>query len=97
MGGPEFIVAIVAISCATGLINTWLKRDSNNDKELEQNFDRLARAFVEYKKDMSRRVQNLEAIIADEEPQDRDFSQIEAPVKEGGLNNDLKSKKQVRS
>ena len=96
MDGTIFVVTIVAIACATGLLKSWINRDSGNG-ELEENFDRLARAFVEHKKEMTERVQHLEAIIAEDENQDNDFSQIEAPRNDSSLSNDLKSKDQVRS
>jgi len=96
MGGTIFVVTIVAIACATGLLKAWINKDSGNG-ELEENFDRLARAFVEHKKEMTERVQHLEAIIAEDEDQDNDFSQIEAPRNDNSLSNDLKSKDQVRS
>lgn len=34
----------------------------------EETFDRLAKAFIQYKKDTNRRIEHLEAIIADEQP-----------------------------
>lgn len=47
-----------------GLIKAWINR--NNTSITEEDFDRLAQAFMEYRKDSERRIQNLEAIIADE-------------------------------
>lgn len=95
MDGPEMIVFIVAIACTTGLIKTWI---NNRYKEVadQESFDRLARAFMQHKREMQERVQNLEAIIADED-NDTDFSQIEAPENEGNLTNDLRQKDTVRS
>ncbi|WP_441000855.1 hypothetical protein [Fodinibius sp. SL11] len=65
-----------------GLIKTWINRNKSGVPEEE--FNRLARAFMEHKKDTQRRIQNLEAIISDDE--DRKTSdheeaptQIEAP------------------
>ena len=34
----------------------------------EETFDRLAKAFIEHKKNTNRRIEHLEAIIADEQP-----------------------------
>ena len=96
MEGEVFIVTIVAIGCITGLIKAWINRDSGNT-EIEENFDRLARAFVDHKKEMTERVQHLEAIIAEEDDQGNDFSQIEAPRNDSSLSNDLKSKDRVQS
>lgn len=42
-----------------------LKIERNSGIE-EETFDRLAKAFIQYKKDTERRLQNLETIIADE-------------------------------
>ncbi len=95
MEGEIFVVTIVAIACATGLIKAWINRDSGNS-EIGENFDRLARAFVEHKKEMTERVQHLETIIAEDEDRGNDFSQIEAPRNDSSLSNDLKSKDQVR-
>ncbi|NIW00438.1 hypothetical protein GWN26_15455 [Candidatus Saccharibacteria bacterium] len=65
-----------------GLIKTWINRKKSGVPEEE--FNRLARAFMEHKKDTQRRIQNLEAIIADDDStesfQEEDSSkQIEAP------------------
>lgn len=58
-------IALVAFifSKVVGLIKTWINR--NNIAITEKDFDQLARAFMENKQDMNRRIQNLEAIIAD--------------------------------
>lgn len=50
----------------------------------EEAFNRLAKAFMEYKKDTQRRLQNLEAIITDEDNasgSSRNSKQIEASEK----------------
>ena len=47
-----------------GLIKTWINR--NNTSITEDDFDRLAQAFMKYRQDSKRRIQNLEAIITDE-------------------------------
>lgn len=48
-----------------GLIKTWINR--NNNSISEEEFDRLAKAFMQYKKDSERRLRNLEAIISEED------------------------------
>lgn len=50
----------------TGLIKAWIERNKGGYDE--ETFDRLAKAFMQYKKDTERRLQNLEAIVADDEP-----------------------------
>lgn len=96
--GYEFIVAIVAIACATSLIKTWINRDRQAGEVVdEENFDRLAKAFMQHKKEMKERVQNLEAIIAEEDEIESNYSQIEASDSGGSLTNDLQEKDRVRS
>lgn len=65
-----------------GLIKAWINRKQGGVPEEE--FDRLARAFMEHKKDTQRRIQNLEAIIADDDSMENvqheeSPNQIEAP------------------
>lgn len=65
-----------------GLIKTWINRKKSGIPEEE--FNRLARAFMEHKKDTRRRIKNLEAIIADEDLEDESQEelsqkQIDAP------------------
>lgn len=96
MGGPEFIVAIVAIVCFSSLIKTWMNKKDNEGPD-EESFNRLAQAFMQHKKEMEERVQNLEAIIAEEEKEKNNYSQIEASDSDGSLTNDLQDKDKVRS
>jgi len=90
------IIAVVAIGCATGLISSWMKKHYRETGIDEENFNQLAKAFIQHKKEMLKRVQNLEAIIANEKDKD-DISQIEAPKKERTLKNDLQEKNKVQS
>lgn len=67
-----------------GLIKAWINR--KNGGVTEEEFNRLARAFMEHKKDTQRRIQNLEAIISEEDStegvqQEKSPNQIEAPKK----------------
>ena len=66
-----------------GLIKTWINRNKNSIPEEE--FERLAKAFVQHKKNTEQRLQNLEAIISEqdsENPSEIDNKkQIEAPKK----------------
>lgn len=95
---PEMImiIAVVAIGCATGLISSWMKKHYRETEIDEENFNQLAKAFIQHKKDMLKRVQNLESIIARDNDKD-DISQIEAPKKERTLKNDLQEKNKVQS
>lgn len=96
MSGPEFIVAIVAIGCLTSLIKTWMDKKESEGLD-EESFNRLAQAFMQHKKEMQERVQNLEAIIADEEEKEDNYTQIEASNNDGSLTNDLYEKDRVSS
>ena len=93
MSFEEMVVAIVAsvggialvgyvFAKITGLISSWINRNKGGVPDEE--FDRLARAFMEHKKDTQRRLKNLEAIIADEDEVSggsQSNKQIEAPKK----------------
>lgn len=65
-----------------GLIKTWINRNKGGVPEEE--FNRLAKAFVQYKKDTERRLQNLEAIISEQDSESSSNTasstkQIDAP------------------
>ena len=90
MSGDALIVAIVfgsilgmiTIPMLISLAKKWIER--NNSSIPEEQFNRLARAFMEHKKDTQRRIQNLEAIISEEDSsesikQEESPNQIEAP------------------
>ena len=92
MEGPEFLIAALAIITGTGLagyifmnifklIQSWI---GGSTEVPEEEFNRLARAFMEHKKDTQRRIQNLEAIISDDDSseslnREQSSKQIEAP------------------
>ncbi|MDR8393473.1 hypothetical protein NC796_20125 [Aliifodinibius sp. S!AR15-10] len=101
----EELVAIILLGFGTilGCLILWkiyhvikssIDKDSASIKE--ENFDRLARAFIQHKKDMNERVENLEAIIADNDGVEKDqYPQIEEHREDGRLKNDLKQKDRV--
>jgi hypothetical protein len=87
----EFAIAIVAIVGGVGLagfifynifnlIRTWIGGSNSYDDET---FERLARAFMQHKKETERRLQNLETIVTDEDSSSSSASnkQIEEPKK----------------
>ncbi len=87
MSPEEFIIAVVAIVGGVGLagfifynifklIRTWIGGSEGYD---EETFERLARAFMQHKKETERRLQNLEAIVTDEDNQSSTTKQIEEP------------------
>ena len=76
------------------LISMKLHQNEEIDSET---FERLARAFMQNKKEMEKRVQNLEAIIADDDGREGQYPQIEEPKTESKLTNDLRNKDKVRS
>lgn len=76
MSFEEMVVAIVAsvggialvgfiFAKIVGLIKAWINR--NNTAITEEDFDRLAQAFMEHRKRSERRIQHLEAILADKD------------------------------
>src|SRR5699024_516445 len=78
MSGQEFVLAVVAIGSGslvlivgitsiTGLIKSWLKCGRKSEFSDEQ-FRKLTKTFTQHKKDMERRLQNIETITADEAP-----------------------------
>lgn len=104
MTGEEFVLAIIAIVMATGvlitgiakcteLIKAWLNRDRSGIDE--EDFSRLAKAFIQHKKNMEQRVQNLEAGIAGSDEQSS-HPEIEKPGDKGMLSNDLNNKNKER-
>ncbi|WP_445664182.1 hypothetical protein [Fodinibius sp. AD559] len=101
MSGPEFIVAIVAIGCITGLIKKWMdNRYSGTEAISKDELEELQQTFDQHKNKMQKRVQNLEAIVADEDDNENiepEYRQIETSSSGSSLNNDLKQKDRVRS
>lgn len=96
MSGPEFIVAIVAIVCITGLIKKWMDNRYRSTESISKNeFNKLQKTFEQHKNKMQKRVQNLEAIIA-EEDSEPDYRQIEAASSDNSLSNDLQRKEEVQ-
>lgn len=100
----EGIVIVILLffgTCFGGLI-LWkifdMVRSSIKGKDnievTAEDFDRLARAFMQHSKEMQERVQNLEAVIANDGEQGQQ-SQIEAPKNRSNLSNDLKQKDRV--
>lgn len=71
MGG---VVLIVGITKITGLIKSWIQRTDGVEDEA---FERLARAFLQHKKETDRRLQNLEAIISSDDKSDVSQKKIE--------------------
>lgn len=95
---------VVGFVTALGCLMLWKLFDivrssiKGNKKSLtEEDFDRLAQAFMQHKKKMQERVRNLEIIIADKEEKEDNYSQIEASNNDGSLTNDLYEKDRVSS
>lgn len=98
MSGPEFLVAIVAIGCVTSIIHTWMKqRDKNGGTINNERLQKLEDAFQKHQKNMRKRVQNLESIIADEDDLESDYTQIETSSAVNTLTNDLQQKDKIQS
>lgn len=88
MGFEEMVVALVGavggialvgfiFAKIVGLTKAWINR--NNTAITEEDFDRLAQAFMEHRKRSERRIQHLEAIIAgqDEEASPQPLSEAD--------------------
>lgn len=98
-----YIVAIIfgfsAFVCL-GVYKVIMAKIKQGNGINDENFDRLAKAFMQHKKEITERVQHLENIIAGRKTdgvKEKELHQIEAPGKEGGLTNDLKQKNKVKS
>ncbi|TYP93853.1 hypothetical protein LX73_1566 [Fodinibius salinus] len=80
-----------------GIIKAWINR--NNSSIEEEQFNRLAKAFVEYKKDTTKRIEHLEAIIADEDTEQASANspEIEAPKESIEIEDRETSKEQSSS
>lgn len=76
MEAQEFVLAIIAMAIGGAviitaivkgveLIKTWINR--NNASYDEEKFERLAKAFIQHKKDSDRRFQNIGAIGSNDE------------------------------
>ncbi|HLR76259.1 MAG TPA: hypothetical protein VK106_01275 [Balneolaceae bacterium] len=59
------IVAIVVISLLFSLIKTWIK--NKNGAYDEETFNRMAQTLIQHKKDTERRLDNLEAMVMENE------------------------------
>ncbi|NGP87313.1 hypothetical protein [Fodinibius halophilus] len=94
MSFEEMVVALVGslgafalvgylASKTFGLIKAWINR--KNSSVEEEQFNRLAKAFMEHKKNTEKRLQNLETIATDEQSEQssssEDTKKIEAPKK----------------
>lgn len=76
------ILGMIAIPMLINLAKKWI--DRNNSSIPEEQFDRLAKAFMQHKKDTERRLQNLEVIISEGDPEkssdtQSNSKQVEAP------------------
>lgn len=72
-----------------GLIKTWINRNKNSIPEEE--FNRLAKAFMQYKKDTERRLRHLETIASEDNENHSSkhntrSRQVEAPKKDIEIN-----------
>lgn len=101
MDGTEFILAIIVVGCITSIIKTWINRDQSQSATDQDEFNRLAKAFIQHKRTMQKRVENLEAIIAsndqfeetDSDSQSKELNEFENANR---LTNDLQHKDRIR-
>lgn len=110
MSGEEFVLVIVAMVMSAGviivgitkitdLIKSWINR--NKQAYDDEAFDRLAKAFIQHKKQIDQRVAKLET--SSDSSGDKSASssssgypELEEHRQESTLQNDLESKKRVR-
>ena len=95
----EGLIQLILVCFGTilGSLFLWkvfdmVRSSINKNKDIpEEQFNRLARAFVEHKKEMTDRVQNLEAIVAQKTDSNskKSFAEIEANKDEEHLTNEL--------
>ena len=91
------IFGFSTLICVMGYRLAKLKLSQDKGIE-EEAFDRLARAFVQHKKEMTERVKKLETSMTEEKQKIKNTPpQIEEPRKNSNLTNDLESKNKVRS
>lgn len=111
MSFEEMLVAVVGtvavfgllgyVSAKTfGLIKAWINRKQGGVPEEE--FNRLAKAFMQYKKDTERRLRHLETIASEKDEErssDKKFSskQVEAPRQNIEIENQQKEKDQSQT
>ncbi|NGP87314.1 hypothetical protein [Fodinibius halophilus] len=104
----DTLVALILIGFGTflgGLI-MWklfdmVRSSINKNKKTSidaEDFDRLARAFVQHKKKMEQRMNNIERAIAEKKDSSESYIELEAPPEpENELSNDLNEKEKIRS
>lgn len=88
MGEDAIIVAIVfgsilgmmTIPMLISLAKKWI--DRNKVTYDDEKFERLAKAFISHKKDVERRLQNIEAIVTDDEPKSTSSSSSKSSSRE---------------
>ena len=95
----EGLIQLILVCFGTilGSLFLWkvfdmVRSSINKNKTIpEKQFNRLARAFVEHKKEMTERVQDLEAIVVKETDSNNQesFAEIEAHKDEEHLTNEL--------
>lgn len=78
------VVSIVFLGVLGSIINSWVKRGSG--KNITENKEFLS-ALREFKEKTDRRLSNLEAIIADDEP-------VKTKIESGSVKKDSKKKEQ---
>lgn len=98
---PLILVVFGTILGALGLWKVFhmVKTSINRERTSisEHDFDRLARAFIQHKKEMHQRVHHLESMIDESAPSDS-TGEIEADdYDDRNLTNDLNNKNRVRS
>lgn len=74
------ILSAIVIPMLLSVAKKWI--ESKNSSFDEEAFDRLAKAFIKHKKESERRLQNLEAIVTDEEPKSLESNSTKKPLQQ---------------
>lgn len=100
MSFEEMVVAIIGIvggislvgfiiARITGLIQAWINRKKGGYDE--ETFNRLAKAFMQHKKEMEKRMEHVETIVSEDEEL-KIPPQIDESRDRNSLSNDLRQK-----
>lgn len=91
----EFIALLFVVFCSTiGLLILWklfdITRNSikkNKNSYNQDQFEKLAKAFIQYRKDNDKRLQNIETILTEEKPRGQLDDRFSSPTIESSNNN----------
>lgn len=102
--GDLIVLILVGFGTVLGALGLWkvfhmVKNSVNRERTSisEHDFDRLARAFIQHKKDMQQRVHHLESMVDESSPSGDSRVIEEDDYDDRNLTNDLNNKNRLRS